>query len=66
VEISTINRSLMYAEGYRNPDFARATYRELPASATAVACLDCSACTARCVNGLDIAAKMAQARHLLI
>jgi predicted aldo/keto reductase-like oxidoreductase len=65
VEISTINRSLMYAEGYRNPDLARATYRELPASATAAACLDCPACTARCINGLDIAAKMAQARHLL-
>jgi predicted aldo/keto reductase-like oxidoreductase len=65
VEISTINRSLMYAEGYRNTDLARASYREHPASATASACLDCPACTARCVNGLDIAAKMAQARHLL-
>ncbi len=64
VEISTVNRSLMYAQGYRNPELAGATYRELPASATAATCLDCSACTARCINGLDISAKMAQARQL--
>ena len=65
VEISIVNRSLMYAEGYRSYELARATYRELPATATAAACLDCPACTARCVNGLDIAAKMSQARELL-
>jgi len=67
VEISTVNRALMYAEGgYRDPHLARATYREIPAPVTAAACLDCSACTARCVNGLDIAAKMARARQILV
>ena len=39
VEISTINRSLMYAEGYKSPELARATYREAAVSASA--CLDC-------------------------
>jgi predicted aldo/keto reductase-like oxidoreductase len=66
VEISTVNRALMYAEGaYKSRELALATYRELPASASAAACLDCSGCTARCVNGLDIAAKMERARVVL-
>ena len=65
VEISTINRSLMYAEGYRNYELALATYREIPVSVSASACLNCSSCTARCVNGLNIRAKMDHAMKLL-
>jgi predicted aldo/keto reductase-like oxidoreductase len=66
VEISTINRSLMYAEGgYRDLSLARATYAELPQLATASACSDCEGCSARCVNGLDISAKMERARLVL-
>ncbi len=64
VEISTINRSLMYWEGYRNRALALSTYREVRSSASASACLHCSECSARCVNGLDIAAKMEKARRL--
>ncbi len=67
VEIGTVNRALMYAEGgYRDPDLARATYGEIPLAATAAACLECPVCTARCVNGLDIPAQMARARQLLV
>jgi hypothetical protein len=66
VEISTINRSLMYAEGYGNHELALATYREIPASASALACFDCSNCVAHCVNGLNIRAKMVRARELLV
>ncbi len=65
VEISTINRSLMYAEGYRNLELARATYQELPAGTSALSCLDCAVCVARCSNGLDISAKMERARMVL-
>jgi hypothetical protein len=66
VEISTVNRALMYAEGgYRDLPLARATYAELPRLTTAAACIDCEECAARCVNGLDIAAKMDRARGLL-
>lgn len=63
--ISTINRCLMYAEAYRSPVLARSTYQEIPSSLSASACLDCSDCVARCVNGLDIPAKMRRARKLL-
>lgn len=65
VAISVINRSLMYAEAYRSADLARDTYGEIPLSASASACIDCGRCTARCVNGLDVAAKMARARELM-
>ncbi|HLO25365.1 MAG TPA: 4Fe-4S dicluster domain-containing protein, partial [Geobacteraceae bacterium] len=66
VEISTVNRALMYAEGgYRDISLARSTYAELSPQATAAACIDCEGCTARCVNGLDIAAKMDRARAVL-
>ena len=70
VEISTINRSLMYAEGaYKSRELALATYREIPLFASANACLNCSACggacAARCVNGIDISSNMDRARRLL-
>jgi predicted aldo/keto reductase-like oxidoreductase len=55
----------MYAEGYNSRELALSTYGELPAAASAAACLDCSNCVANCANGLDIAAKMARARKLL-
>lgn len=64
VEISGVNRSLMYAEGYRSHQLALATYREIPAGAGAAACLGCAECVARCDRGLDISAKMERARQL--
>jgi len=65
VQISVVNRSLMYAESYRSPELARTTYGGIPPQASAAACLGCGRCTARCVNGLDIAAKMARAREMM-
>jgi predicted aldo/keto reductase-like oxidoreductase len=66
VEISTVNRALMYAEGgYRDISLARATYAELPQQISATSCVDCEGCTARCINGLDIAAKMERALAIL-
>jgi predicted aldo/keto reductase-like oxidoreductase len=65
VEISAINRSLMYAEGYKNRELARSTYRELAKTASAAACLECPVCVAQCARGLNIAAKMQQARTML-
>jgi predicted aldo/keto reductase-like oxidoreductase len=66
VDISTINRSLMYAEGgYHDISLARATYAGVPPHATASACITCDGCSARCVNGLNIATKMERARMVL-
>jgi predicted aldo/keto reductase-like oxidoreductase len=55
----------MYAEAYKSFELARSTYSEIPAAVSAAACLDCSACVARCVNMLDIPKKMEKARELL-
>jgi len=65
VAISTINRCIMYAEAYRSMELARTTYREVPEIASASVCLDCQTCVAKCVNRLDIPAKMARARKIL-
>jgi len=66
VEISTINRSLMYAEGgYQDRELALSTYRELPGPVSANACLECPVCTAHCGKGLNIAVKMERARRIL-
>ncbi|MBA4393596.1 MAG: hypothetical protein C0407_08595 [Desulfobacca sp.] len=62
VAISTINRALMYYEGYNVPELAKETYQEIPTHALASNCLSCSTCLARCVRGLNISRKMAQAR----
>ena len=58
VDIGTVNRALMYAEGsYRNRSLALETFQETPSAA---ACLDCQSCVAKCVNGLDISAMTAR------
>lgn len=65
VEISKINRALMYAEGYQSARLALTTYREVPRGAAAESCLDCPVCVASCARGLNIAAQMERARSLL-
>jgi predicted aldo/keto reductase-like oxidoreductase len=65
VAISDINRCLMYAEAYGSLDLAMDTYREIPARASLKACQDCSECTASCVNGINIPAKLERARRIL-
>jgi predicted aldo/keto reductase-like oxidoreductase len=65
VDISTINRSLMYAEGYRNFELARSTYQEIPLRANAATCLECPVCIATCARGLNIVAQMERARKVL-
>ncbi len=64
VAISDINRSLMYAEAYDSLDLAMDTYREIPPQASLKSCLDCSECTASCVNGIDIPAKLERAKRV--
>ena len=65
VRISEVNRSLMYAEGYRNLELARAAYREIPAGASASVCGNCARCAARCPHGINIGDRMRRARELL-
>jgi uncharacterized protein len=64
VAISVINRSLMYAEAYKAPELAKETYMDIPLQARLTQCGSCSECVARCVRGINISDKMAQARQI--
>jgi aryl-alcohol dehydrogenase-like predicted oxidoreductase len=65
VEINTINRALMYCEGYRDFEQARDTYAALSKKANALACMSCSSPTCGCANGMKIAQRMRYAHSLL-
>ena len=62
IQISSINRAMMYAEAYGSAELAVSTYREVSTAARASACNGCAECSAFCVNGVDIAARMERAR----
>jgi len=64
VDVATVNRCLMYAEGYRDLPLARTTYAALAAERSAARCAECRECTAECVGRLDVAARMRQANVL--
>ncbi|MCL4693665.1 MAG: 4Fe-4S dicluster domain-containing protein, partial [Candidatus Hydrogenedentes bacterium] len=64
VDIPTVNRSLMYADGYNDYGLAQETYARLPLHVSAAACTNCETCTAQCVKGLNIPANMARAKTL--
>jgi len=66
VNIPTINRSLMYAEGYRNLALARETHGSLSKETSCEACRDCAACVARCPRGIDIGERIGRAHALLV
>ncbi|MGD0662528.1 MAG: aldo/keto reductase, partial [Syntrophorhabdales bacterium] len=61
VRISVVNRALMYAQAYGEYALGKETFVE---AAHARLCSTCEECTARCVNGLNIAGKMADAKRL--
>ena len=64
VDILTINRALMYYEGYGELEQARQTYRQLSRRESAYPCVNCSSPTCRCVNGIKIAQRMKYAHSL--
>jgi predicted aldo/keto reductase-like oxidoreductase len=61
VNIPTVNRTLMYWEGYKDFELGRTAYRELPPTETARACLGCFEPTCKCINGIKIPQRMRQA-----
>jgi len=63
--VPTINRALMYYEGYGDAALARATYQTLDCAASALSCMTCREQTCRCLNGINIAERMRYAHKLL-
>jgi predicted aldo/keto reductase-like oxidoreductase len=64
IDVCEINRCLNYADGYGDRDLARDNYFALPPEKTLAACGNCTECTVRCVNGLDIRERIGRARRL--
>ena len=63
--IPTVNRALMYYEGYGDRELARSTYQKLGSTENARSCVTCRDLTCRCVNGINIAERMRYAHCLL-
>jgi len=55
INITTINRALMYCEGYRDFELGRQTYLELSTRENGLSCMSCSSPTCQCVNNIKIA-----------
>ena len=66
VDIHTINRALMYCEGYGDYDQARQTYCQLGDNENGRVCLNCSSPTCSCVNGIKLAERARRAHTLFV
>ena len=64
VPIPDILRCMGYAYGYGNIALARENFRRLPDTGILARCADCSECSVRCVNGLDLTEHMRRAGTL--
>ena len=64
IDILTINRALMYYEGYKEFEQARQTYDQLTHQENATVCINCSSPTCRCSKGIKIAKRMKFAHSL--
>jgi len=58
VQIPTLMRSFMYAEGYGNLSQAQQTLEGLPGPQGLKTCRDCTTCSARCPNGIPIGTRI--------
>lgn len=58
VEIPTLMRAYMYAEGYKNLTQAQDTVEEIPSDKGLKVCSDCPTCTAQCRKGIQIKSRL--------
>lgn len=58
VEIPTLMRAYMYANGYGNLVQAQLTTEELPAGRNLAVCRECGSCAASCPNGITIGRRL--------
>lgn len=64
IAINTINRALMYCEGYDNFEKGRQAYLELSNRENGLSCMDCLSPTCRCTRSIKIAERMKLAHYL--
>lgn len=61
---SDLVRFAMYADGYGQFALGREHYLEIDQETRSARCSDCSECTIRCPNGVDVAGRVARAQEL--
>lgn len=66
VSIPDLMRTYTYASGYGNFEHARITYETVPPNNNLSQCQDCSACTASCINGINIPSNIRKLKVLFI
>lgn len=63
VPVPDVLRILTYAEGYGQFAMARERYLELPETARAVRCGDCTECSVKCPNGVRVQERVTRAQE---
>jgi uncharacterized protein len=66
VNVNEINRCLGYVYGYGNTELARENYDRLDPSSKLENCADCSECSVKCVNGLNLTENIRLARSIFV
>ena len=64
VKVCDLNRCLAYAYCYGNKELAWENYRDLPNSSKVESCHDCTECSVKCVNGLNLTQNIKLAKEL--
>lgn len=64
VNISEINRCVMYSDAYKDYELAISNYNDIQKQAKLDKCVNCNQCSVSCTYGLDIQAKMNRAMDL--
>jgi uncharacterized protein len=62
--VTDMLRYVTYADGYGEFALGREHFRKLPAEIQSVNCADCSSCSVRCRNGVDVARRLRKAQEL--
>jgi len=66
VDIPTLMRVHMYASSYGNPVHAKATLEDIPRGKGIEACVDCTACSARCVRSVKIGRNIGELKSIYV
>ena len=62
--VTDMLRFVTYADGYGEFALGREHFQKLPAEIQSVNCVDCSSCSVRCRNGVDVARRLRKAQEL--
>jgi predicted aldo/keto reductase-like oxidoreductase len=62
--VADMLRFTMYAQNYGQFSLGRDSFRALPREVTSVRCSECSSCSVKCPNGVQVASRLAHAQEL--